>query len=83
MAISDEFNEISDPGLNERLETVIRTCIGDRPSDENWKMFVHSGTTYSCIVVTGPTPKREQLFVGERHALPEKVRDWLESYPFR
>ena len=83
MAISFEMNEILDPAISTGVESVIRQCIGDRPMEEDWKISICTGISYCRVVVEGPTPTREQWFFGEVHALPEKVRSWLDSYPFR
>lgn len=83
MAISVEFGQTLAPTLNKNLETVIRAGIGNRPPEEDWKIWVDINTRYCRIVVTGPNPMREKLFFDEGNALPEKVHTWLESYPFR
>ena len=81
MTISIELNEISNPELKNRTEDAIRDCIENRPSDEDWKIWIHAlGRSYR-VVVKGPIQTRERLFFEEIRTLPERIRNWLELYP--
>lgn len=83
MAIAIEVNEVRDPEVSQRLEAIIHGCLGNRPVEEGWMVSILDfGHAYQ-VTVKGPQPKREQVFFGAVQALPDKVRDWLESYPFR
>ena|SRR5579872_6997524 len=67
-----------------RIESVIRDCIGDRPKEEeDWKIWIYSSSGYCQVTVKGPSQTRGRFFFDHGHTLPEKVRDWLESYPLR
>lgn len=83
MTISIELNELSDPEIQRKTESVIRGCIGDRPKDEDWKVWICSSSGYCQITVKGPSQTRGRFFFDYDRTLPEKVREWLESYPFR
>jgi hypothetical protein len=84
LTISIELNELSDPEIQKGVETVIRGCIGDRPKEEeDWKVYIYSSSGYCQVTVKGPTQTRGRFFFDRDHTLPEKVRNWLESYPFR
>lgn len=83
MTISIELNDLSDPELQKRIESVIRGCIGDRPKEEGWKVWICSSSGYCQVTVKGPSQTRRKVFFDHDHTLPEKVRDWLELYPFR
>jgi hypothetical protein len=84
LTISIELNELSDPEIQKRIESVIRGRIGDRPKDEeDWKVWIYSSSGYCQVTVRGPSQTRGRFFFDHSHTLPEKVRDWLESYPFR
>lgn len=83
MAVSIELNELSDPEIQKRVESVIRGCIGDRPREDDWKVWIHASAGHCQVVVKGPTQKRERFFFEDHHVLGEKIRDWLEAYPLR
>jgi hypothetical protein len=83
LAISIELNEISDLEISKRIEGVIRDCIGDQPKEEDWQVWIHAGAGHCRVVVKGPAQKRERFFFEDAQALGEKIRAWLESYPFR
>jgi len=83
LAISIELNEISDVAVKRNVESVIRGCIGDRLKEEDWKVWIHASGGHCQVTVKGPTQTRERFFFEDVYALGEKVRTWLESYPFR
>jgi len=83
VTISIELNELSHPEIRKRIESVIRGYIGNRPKEEDWKVWIHSSSGYCQVRVKGPSQTRGRFFFDHDHTLPEKVRDWLESYPFR
>ena len=83
MTVSIELNEVSDPEIKKRIEGVIRDCIGVRSNEEVWKVQIRASFGHCEVTVRGPTQTRERIFFDDIHALPEKIRDWLESYPFR
>jgi hypothetical protein len=82
LTISIELNELSDPEIQKRIESVIRGCIGDRPK-EDLKVWIYSSSGYCQVTVKEPSQTCGRFFFDHSHTLPEKVRDWLESYPFR
>jgi len=83
LTISFELNELSDPEIKKKTESVIRGCIGDRPEEEDWKVWIQSSSGYYRVTVKGPSQTRGRFFFDHDRALPEKVREWLELYPFR
>jgi len=83
MAVSIELNEIQNLEIREAIERTIRDCIGNRPADEDWKVWIHASARYCKVVVKGPVQKREQLFFDGAGSLEEKIRNWLEMYPLR
>jgi hypothetical protein len=83
LAISIELNGISDPFIKEKVERVIRDCIGDRPTVEDWEIQIRASFGHCQVTVKAPNQTRERMFFDDIHALPEKIRTWLESYPFR
>ena len=83
MAISIDLNGIADLEINKRIEGVIQDCIGDRPIEEVWKVQIRASFGHCQVTVKAPTQTRERMFFDDIHALPEKIRDWLDSYPFR
>lgn len=83
MTISIELNELSDPEIKKSMESVIRGCIGERPKEEDWNVWIYSSSGYCQITVTGPSQTRGKFFFDHDHTLLEKVRNWLELYPFR
>jgi hypothetical protein len=84
LTISIELNELADPEIKQRIESVIRDCIGDRPKqEEDWKIWIYSSSDYCQVTVKGPSQTRGRFFFDHGHTLPEKVRDWLEAYPLR
>jgi hypothetical protein len=83
LTISIELNELSDPEIQKRIENVIRGCIGDRPKEEDWKVWIHSSSGYCQVTVKGPSQTRGKFFFDHDLTLPEKVREWLAAYPFR
>jgi len=83
LAISIELNEISDRDIKKAIESVIRDCIGDRPMEEDWRVWIRASLDHCRVTVEGPNPTRERIFFDDIRALPEKIRNWLESYPFR
>ena len=82
LAISFELNEIWDPAVQRAVEAVIRDCIGERRREQDWKIWIHGSSDYCRVVVDGPQ-KRERFFFESMQLLPEKIREWLELYPFR
>jgi hypothetical protein len=83
LAISIELNEISDRKIQNTIESVIRGCIGDLRKDEDWRIWIHASGGYCQVVVKGPSQTRERFFFDDVGVLPQKIRDWLELYPFR
>ncbi len=83
MAISIELNEISDVAVKRNVESVIRDCIGDRPKEKDWKVWIHASGGHCQVIVKGPTQTRERFFFEDIHALAEEIRKWLDLYPFR
>jgi hypothetical protein len=83
LAISIELNEISDAEIREKAESAIRGSIGDRPKEEEWKVWIYSGGSYCQVIVKGPSQRRERLFFNDTCTLPNKIREWLDAYPFR
>jgi len=83
LAISIELNGIADLELKKEMEGVIRDCIGDRPMKEDWKVQVRASFGHCQVTVKSPNQTRERIFFDDIHALPEKIRNWLESYPFK
>jgi hypothetical protein len=83
MGTSIELNELSDPEIKQKTESVIRSCIGDRPNGEDWKVWIHAASGHCQIVVKGPSQTRNRFFFDDSRMLPDLVRDWLEEYPFR
>jgi hypothetical protein len=78
-----ELNEISDPEIKQKTESVIRECIGDRPKGEDWQVWIYSSSGHCQVVVKGPSQTRERFFFENPQTLPRKVRDWLQAYTFR
>ena len=83
MAISIELNGITDLEVKKEIEGVIRHCIGVRPIEEDWKVQIRAQFGHCQVTVKAPTQTRERMFFDDIHALPEKIRSWLESSPFR
>jgi len=83
LAISIELNGIADLELKKEMEGIIRDCIGDRPMEEDWKVQIRASFGHCKVTVKAPTQTRERMFFDDIHVLPEKIRSWLESYPFR
>lgn len=83
MAISIEVNEIPDLEIKKSMESVIRDGIGDRPTEEDWKVWIRASGCHREVVVQGPTQTRRRFFFDDIHTLPEKIGNWLETYPFR
>ncbi|HZP33726.1 MAG TPA: hypothetical protein VFB23_10240 [Candidatus Acidoferrales bacterium] len=83
MTLSVELNELPDAESGQQIEAVIRRLLGDRLKDEEWKLWIYASATYCRVVVKGPVQKREKFFFDGAAALPEKVGQWLESYPLR
>ncbi len=83
MTISIELNELADLEIRQRTESLIRGCIGDRPKEEDWKVWIRSSSGYCQVTVKGPSQTRGRFFFDHYRALPERVREWLELYPFR
>lgn len=83
MAISVELNEISDLDIKRKIETAIRGCIGDRLKEGDWKVWIRDLAGPCQVTVVGPTQTRERFFYDDIRTLPEKIRNWLESYPLR
>jgi hypothetical protein len=83
LAISIELNEISEPEIRQRIENVIRGCIGDRPNDEDWKVWIRDLAGLCEVTVQGPIQTRKRLFYDDTHLLAQKVREWLEAYPLK
>jgi hypothetical protein len=81
--ISVEVNELSNTETRQATEAVICKCIGERPGVEDWKIWIYSSANYSQVVIQGPNQKRERFFFDGDRRLPEEIREWLESYPFR
>ena len=75
MAISIELNGISDLQIEDRIEGVIRDCIGDRPIEEDWKVQIHAWFGHCDVTVKAPTQTRERMFFDDIYVLPEKIRD--------
>ena len=46
-------------------------------------MQIRASFGHCQVTVKAPTQTRERMFFDDIHALPEKIRDWLDSYPFR
>ena len=53
------------------------------PEEEDWKVWIQSSSGYCQVTVKGPGQTRGRFFFDHYRALPEKVREWLELYPFR
>jgi hypothetical protein len=83
LPISIELNGIADLEIKKRIERVIRDCIGVRPMEEVWKVQIRASFAHCQVIVKAPTQTRERMFFDDIHVLPEKIRSWLESYPFR
>jgi len=83
LTISIELNELADLEIRQRTESLIRGCIGDRPEEEDWKVWIQSSSGYCHVTVKGPGQTRGRFFFDHDRALPEQVREWLELYPFR
>jgi hypothetical protein len=80
LAIFIELNEISEPELRQSIEDVIRGCIGDRPNDEDWRVWIRDLAGPCEITVKGPLQTRKRLFFEDARLLPEKIREWLNGY---
>jgi hypothetical protein len=83
LAIFIELNEIADPRTRDEVESVFRTFLGDRPKHEDWKVRIHSIGVHYEVVVKGANQTRQRVFLDESSRLPDKIREWLELYPFR
>lgn len=83
MPTSIELNGIADLEIKKRIEGVIRDCIGARPIEEDWKVQIRASLGHCQVTVKAPTQTRERIFFDDIHALSEKIRSWLASYPFR
>jgi hypothetical protein len=83
LTVSIELNELTQPEVQKRIESVIRRCIGEGRKEEDWKVWIHSSPGYCQVTVKGPSQTRGKFFFDHDYTLPEKVRDWLELYPFR
>lgn len=83
MAVSIELNEIANPDIRRVVQTVIQEAIGDRPDNEDWRVWIHSTSNYRRIVVRGPIQTRDRVFYEEAALLPQKIKDWLGAYPLR
>ena len=83
MAVSVELIEIGDPEVRQGVESAIRACIGERPEGEDWKLWVMMIAGHYQVTVKGPNQTRRRLFFDNEDVLPEKIRGWLEAYPFR
>ncbi len=47
------------------------------------RSWICSSSGYCEVTAKGPSQTRRKVFFDHDHTLPEKVRDWLELYPFR
>lgn len=83
MSISFELNEISNQDIKKKVEGVIRDCIGPRPDEEVWKIWIHNLAGCWKVVLKAPIQTRERMFFEEVRELPRKIQEWLESYPLR
>ena len=83
LAISIELNGIADLEIKKRIGAVIRQCIGDRPIEEDWSACVRASVGHCRVTLKAPTQTRERIFFDDIPALPEKIRNWLDLYPFR
>jgi hypothetical protein len=83
LPVSFELNGILNPEVKKKTEDVIRACIGARPEEEVWKIWIHSFSGCFRVVLKAPIQTRDRTFFEDGRALPQKVREWLESYPLR
>jgi len=83
LSISFELDEISDPDIKKKVETVIQGCIGPRPDEEVWKISIENLAGCWSVILKAPIQTRKRLFFEEACELPRKIREWLESYPLR
>jgi hypothetical protein len=81
LAISVELNEITDPETKRKVEEIIRTCIGDGATKEDWKVWIYSGSVYCRVAIQGPGQSRERFFFEQYSRLPDGIRKWMETYP--
>ncbi len=83
MGIVIELNEITDGEVKRQAEEVILGCIGSRPEEEKWQVWIHASYFYSRVVVKGPKQTRDRYFFEDHRALPEAIRNWLDLYPLK
>lgn len=83
MTISIALNEFADAEVGKKVEGEIVRCIGDRPADEKWDVWIHVFPDCCRIVLKGPAQTRERFFFDDVHKLQQSIRDWLESYPLK
>jgi hypothetical protein len=82
MTISVERTEIADWELADKIEKLIRECIGERPNEE-WKVGIKISRRFCEVSVKGPVQKRSATFYDEGPKLAEKIAAWLNLYPLR
>lgn len=82
MAISVERTGVADGELTDKIEKVIRDCIGQRPN-EDWKVRIKPSRQSCEISVKGPVQTRSATFYDNEAKLPEKIAAWLNIYPLR
>lgn len=83
MAIFFELNEVADAEIKRQIESEFVRCMGDRPAEEHWKVWIHDLQSCHRVVVKGPTQTRDRLFFEDIRETPRAIRNWLESYPIR
>jgi hypothetical protein len=83
VAISVELNDFSDLEIHQEIERAIRDCIGVRPNEEEWKVWIRASGIHCEIKIKGPTQTREKFFFEDGHPLGERIRKWLLLYPLQ
>ena len=83
MSLHINFDGVSDSGIQARIETAIRDCIGNPPRGEDWSVTVTSFGSGCTVVVKTPNQTRKKVFLLRASELPEAIPPWLRQYPLR
>jgi len=83
MSLQIAFDGLWDSATMRRIESALRSCIGEPPGNEEWTVAVTSFGSFCVVFVKAAQQTRRKVFFVRSLELAEAIPEWLGQYPLR
>jgi hypothetical protein len=81
MPLHIDIDGVLDLKAKAQIESSVRECVGDPPTDEEWNVSISRLDAQSVVVVRTPRQAVRKMFFSNLWDLSAAIPAWLQQHP--